>query len=344
MPLRDLVLGLFRRKPRTEDQVQVQQREQVTHVIILDGTMSRLDPGYETNAGLIFKLLREASRTIENLTIHYEAGIQWKDWTETLGVVAGRGINRQIERAYGVLCSRYNPGDRIVLIGYSRGAFAVRSLAGVVERVGLVERKKATSRNIRTAYRYYQKGTDSPQARHFIAANCVDDITIDAVGVFDTVKSLGLRLPFIWRFEQSEHAFHSDGLEPCVRAAFQALALDETRVVFSPELWRERNGWNGHVEQVWFRGTHAVIGGQIAGRMGVRKLSNIPLVWMLEHLEESGLRLPPNWRGRFPCDPDAPAIGGWAGWGKLFWVRKRRVVGQGLAESIHPSVKKPVKA
>ena len=62
----------------------------------------------------------------------------------------GRGINRQIRRAYGYLASRYRPGDKIYLFGYSRGAYAVRSLAGVIDRIGLLRPEHATVRHIRT--------------------------------------------------------------------------------------------------------------------------------------------------------------------------------------------------
>ena len=62
------------------------------------------------------RLLKEVSKS-ENLTVYYEAGIQWRDWSGTWGVMTGKGINRQIERAYGVVASRYRVGDQIVLIG-----------------------------------------------------------------------------------------------------------------------------------------------------------------------------------------------------------------------------------
>ncbi len=55
-------------------------------------------------------------------------------------MIEGRGINRQIRRVYGFIASRYRPGDRIFLFGYSRGAYAVRSLAGVIDQVGLLRR------------------------------------------------------------------------------------------------------------------------------------------------------------------------------------------------------------
>ena len=141
-------------------------RGPATHVIILDGTMSSLAEGCETNAGLTFKLLNEVSRTT-NLTVHYEAGIQWRDWKGTWGVMTGKGLNRQIERAYGVVASRYRAGDQIVLVGYSRGAYAVRSLAGVIDIVGLVRHDCATVRAIRQAYRHYRSGAQSKAVQDF---------------------------------------------------------------------------------------------------------------------------------------------------------------------------------
>jgi len=51
-------------------------------------------------------------------------------------------------------------------------------------------------------------------------------------------------------------------------------------------------------------------------------LSNIPLIWVLEQAEQSGLVLPRNWTVRFPIDPTAPSVGTWRSWGKLFLLRK----------------------
>ncbi len=336
MAIRDWVLGLVNRRPRSEEGGG-RKRGPATHVVILDGTMSSLADGFETNAGLTFKLLREAGHKA-NLTVYYEAGIQWRDWTETFGVIAGRGINRQIERAYGVLCSRWHPEDRIVLIGYSRGAFAVRSLAGVIQRIGIVKHHDATERHVKLAYRYYTHGARSPFARRFKELYCDRSADVAAIGVWDTVKSLGLRLPILWKFEEKRHSFHSDGLEPCVRSAFHALALDETRDAFSPEMWSPQNRWNGQIEQVWFKGTHGDIGGQLGGRLEVRPLSNIPLVWLLDRLESQGLPLPDGWRDRFPSDVTAPSVGTWAQWGKLFWSRHRRKVGRDPSERLHETV------
>ncbi|HVG47556.1 MAG TPA: DUF2235 domain-containing protein, partial [Rubellimicrobium sp.] len=100
-------------------------------------------------------------------------------------------------------------------------------------------------------------------------------------------------------------------------------------------LWRTPEGRPGIVEQVWFRGTHTDVGGQSGGRSRSRPLANIPLVWMLDRLEGEGLPLPERWRERFPCDPEAPSISSWTGWGKIFLSRRRRIVGRDPSERIH---------
>lgn len=298
--------------------------------------MSSLERGCETHAGTTYRLLSELPASAP-VSLYYEAGIQWPGWRRGHDVALGRGINRQIRRAYGYLASRYRPGDRIFLMGYSRGAYAVRSLAGVIERVGLLRAEHATVRNIRQAYRHYQAENDGPAARAFARAFCHEGAEIEMIGVWDTVKALGLRLPLIWVFAERRHAFHNHALSPVVRQGYHALALDETREAFEPVLWHCPPDRLGDVEQVWFRGTHGDIGGQIDGYEPARPLANIPLVWMLEKAESCALPLPQGWRARFPCDPEAPSVGSWRGWGKLFVLRRRRPVGADPSEALHPS-------
>ncbi|WP_010138377.1 DUF2235 domain-containing protein [Oceanicola sp. S124] len=326
-------VGWFRRQRRAAS---APGRGAVTHVVILDGTMSTLEPGQETNAGLIYKLLNEQSGS--SLSVYYEAGIQWDSWRNSLDVLLGRGINRKIRAAYGALASRYRPGDRIFLFGYSRGAYAVRSLAGVIDRVGLVRGPRATERNVRQAYRLYQEGGSDEAVRAFHEKNCHGDVQIEMIGAFDTVKSLGLRLPLLWKLAEVKHAFHNHALSDCVKSGFHALALEETRQVYAPVMWRSEPGWQGRLEQVWFPGTHGDVGGQLGGFTEARGLSNLPLVWMLGQAEFRGLPLPPAWRERFPTDIHAPSVGQWRGFAKLFLLRKPRVVGADPSERLHDSV------
>jgi uncharacterized protein (DUF2235 family) len=339
VPLRDWIFGLFGRRARSEDAGH-RKRGPATHVIILDGTMSSLDAGKQTNAGLTFGLLQEAGRK-SNLTVHYEAGIQWRDWSGTWGVMTGKGINRQIERAYGVLASRYKQGDKIILVGYSRGAYAVRSLAGVIDMVGLVRSQHATVRNVRQAYRHYRTGAKTAGAARFRTMFCHDDVQIDAVAVWDTVKALGLRLPIVWRWAQAQHAYHNHRLGDHVRNGFHALALHETREAYAPVMWDALPDWQGRLEQVWFRGAHGDVGGQVVGFPAARPLANIPLVWMLTKLYDCGLPLPEGWESRFVQDPCAPSVGSWRGWSKIFLSRRRRIILKNPSESVHPTAMPP---
>ncbi|QUJ78005.1 DUF2235 domain-containing protein [Sulfitobacter albidus] len=295
--------------------------------------MSSLAPGAETNAGLTYRLAQEMGPRI---SIYYEPGLQWQDWTALGGVIAGKGINRQIRRAYGYLASRFRPGDRIFLMGFSRGAYAVRSLAGIIDRVGLLRAEHATERNVRQAYRHYECGGTARAA--FTRAHCATDVPIEMIGVWDTVKSLGINAPVLWRLSVARHAFHNHHLGGCVKRGYHALALDETRVVYRPVMWESDPARPDQIEQVWFRGSHGDVGGQLGGRHAARPLSNIPLVWMLARAEASGLPLPEGWAARFAQDITAPSIGTFAGWGKVFVTRRKRVVGGDPSERLHESV------
>ncbi len=329
------VLGWLGRPLRSEHSAETRHREPISHVIILDGTMSTLESGRETHAGMTYRLACEMGSQV---SVFYEAGVQWESWKTTLDVLMGRGINRQIRRAYGYLASRYKPGDRIFFIGYSRGAYGVRSLAGVIDMIGLLKAEHATERNIKQAYRHYECNSGGEAAAVFRRKFCHEELAIEMVGVWDTVKALGLRLPLLWRWAEERHAFHNHQLGPSTRHGYHALALDETREVFEPVLWDCTPGFKGHVEQVWFRGTHGDVGGQLGGFEEARPLGNIPLIWMLDKAERHGLPLPADWRTRFPTDPNASSVGTWRGWGKIFLLRGHRKVGRDRSEHLHVSV------
>lgn len=310
-------------------------RGQTIHVIIIDGTMSTLEPGDETNAGMLGKLLGEMGHQV---SLYYEPGLQWSHWRKAGDVVFGRGINRQIRRAYGYLASRYRPGDRIFLFGYSRGAYAVRSLAGIIDRVGLLRADAATARNVRDVYRHYECSPDSAAAQVFSTNNCHEAIEIEMIGAWDTVKSLGLNMPVLWRLSAPRHAFHNHSLGKSVKRGFHALARDETRVAYAPVMWDSTHDWDGHLVQMWFRGAHGDVGGHLTGLDAARPLANIPLVWMLEQAQGCGLPLPDGWAERFPQDVTAPSVGTFRGFGRWFITRKARPVGRDPSEQVHASV------
>ena len=155
----------------------------------------------------------------------------------------------------------------------------------MIGRVGLLTPRHATERNTRLAWRLYQRGGQERTLAGF-RRRCHAEVTIEMVGVFDTVAALGVRLPLVWMLTEGQHRFHDHRLGGHVRFGAQALGLDETRAVFQPILWDAAEA--DRVEQRWFRGCHADIGGQLNGHEAGRPLANIPLVWMLDHAAARG--------------------------------------------------------
>lgn len=326
---------LMRRAEPVEAAPLTPHRAPVDHVVLLDGTLGALSGDNLTSIGQIYLLLRAAD---PRASVYYGAGVQWKEWRDWREVVLGWGVERQIRRAYGWLASRYKPGDRVFLLGYSRGAFAARSLAGLIERVGLVRGEMATERNIKLAWRYYEAREPRPSAQAFRARFCHEVVPIEMVGVFDTVRALGLKLPIYWLFnDRKRMMFHDHQLGASVAHGFHALALDETRTVFEPLLWDSAQTGAGRVEQVWFAGSHGDIGGHVGWDEAARPLANIPLVWMLERLERREYPLPRGWRALFPRDATAPSVGSWRAWGRILLLRWPRLVGRDPSEKLHES-------
>lgn len=311
----------------------------VTHVVLVDGTFASLMEGRSSNIGQIYRLLRPLRG--RSLRVRYAAGQQWEAWNSLPDVVMGNGLGGRIRDAYGWLASGYRPGDRIYLLGYSRGAFAIRSLAAMIGRIGLLRPEEATERNIRLIWRAYRDQDGAEQLAEIRSRLCHARAPIEFLGVFDTVMALGIRLPVLWMLTEPRFRFHDQHLGLDVRRGVQALALSETRAAFQPILWDSAGHDPAAITQMWFRGAHADIGGQLLGMDAARPLANIPLVWMLDQAEEMGLPLPRGWRARFPRDVEAPSVGNWRGWGKAFLARSPRVAGIDISEALHPSVPRP---
>lgn len=92
--------------------------------------------------------------------------------------------------------------------------YAVRSLAGIIDQVGLLRADQSTERNVQLAYRYYQSAETSHAELAFKQQFCHAAIEIEMIGVFDTVKALGIRLPFLWMWTEPQHEFAATNLAP----------------------------------------------------------------------------------------------------------------------------------
>jgi len=214
----------------------------------------------------------------------------------------GLSLSEGIREAYSFLCNNYESGDEIFLIGFSRGAFIARSVAGLISAVGVLTKNglpylPAIFRDVQFRHnpRYQSQNPDIPfpnkpsandprYAEELSKRGMTDlDVTVKAIGVWDTVGSLGIpRIGILTKLgiqpEQSRvMPFFDSKLSNRIENAFQALALDETRTSFSPSVWEKPPGNRTILRQVWFPGVHSNVGGGYDDQ----QLANITLSWMM---------------------------------------------------------------
>ena len=56
------------------------------------------------------------------------------------GGAFGEGIEANIRELYRFIVYNYEPGDDLYFFGFSRGAFTVRTLAGFMNKLGLIHK------------------------------------------------------------------------------------------------------------------------------------------------------------------------------------------------------------
>ncbi|KAI9701610.1 MAG: hypothetical protein M1820_006381 [Bogoriella megaspora] len=279
---------------------------------------SRIDaPGHEIQqvvnyqSGVGTDMLHSISAKLSGKAIWFKL-VRGGNVAYSLAGANGAGLNENVIEAYNFLCLNYEgkligkgadakldekKSDEIFLFGFSRGAYTVRALAGLISTVGIFD--KSELKNFGEVYAKYQerKPLNLDKMRVKIPANC---IKIKVVGVWDTVGSLGV--PDAWftgyglhKQLNSEYEFHDPDLSPCIQNAFHALALDEHRRPFSPTLWHlkrssvEENDAPNLV-QCWFPGVHINTGGGGTDELDKEKqkytdlgeISDITFAWMVD--------------------------------------------------------------
>lgn len=154
------------------------------------------------------------------------------------GGAFGRGMEENIRNLYRLVVYNYEPDDELYFFGFSRGAFTVRSLAGFMHKVRLIE--KDDDYYVLEIYACYEsnKGPGSPEWRkafHKVQGTrpCPP---IRFVGVWDTVGALGAPGLLGQLFNKKKYTYHDVGLNPAIQNAVQALAIDERRKPFAPDI------------------------------------------------------------------------------------------------------------
>ena len=273
-------------------------------IIGLDGTWNTPDQQDRDRQcpSNVVKLLRAMdthSGAVEQIK-YYDAGVGTDGFVDKLwGGVAGRGLFGNMRQAYVWLLENYRLGDQLYMFGFSRGAFAVRSLVAMLDLCGIPKRVDYSYDFMEVAseaariYREPIKTRQKRMAREFRNKFHAVDATVTMLGVWDTVGAMGLPTQgFLGKLTRSQHQFHNTRLSKNVRHAYHALAMNEMRRPFEPALWRGKCPREVEtVEQVWFPGVHANVGGGYADA----GLSDIALEWMLEKTQQHGLALRPGY-------------------------------------------------
>jgi uncharacterized protein (DUF2235 family) len=265
-------------------------------VICCDGTANEPKARGATNVFELVRLLRAQPDQL----VYYDPGLGTesapgaqtriaKTTTKVLGLAFGYGLKKNIGDAYTYLMDHYQPGDRIFMFGFSRGAYTVRALAGTLHTVGLLEQGSGNLLYY-AIKKYTQQGkrewADIGAFKGTLCRQISDSsprfsVPIHFLGVWDTVKSVGLfRGSVILPYTQ---------LLPNVASARHAVALDEKRSKYRPNLWTATGSPEGDLQTMWFTGVHADVGGGYTDTE--RGLADIALGWMLDGAEQHGLRV-----------------------------------------------------
>ncbi|MGI9493849.1 MAG: phospholipase effector Tle1 domain-containing protein, partial [Geminicoccaceae bacterium] len=194
--------------------------------------------------------------------VHYDKGVGTEWFNDKSGGAFGVGLSRNIRQLYEVILNHYEPGDDLYCLGFSRGAYTVRSLCGFLSLVGRV----GSASEIDEAYTYYrlhEPGEDDNVVERLFEPTSRGPVAIRFLGVFDTVGALGLpieisddaaalrgsflsraRSAFLeWfdglgdRLRRPIKGFHDTRLGSHVEEGYHALAIDEQRQSFAPTLW-----------------------------------------------------------------------------------------------------------
>ena len=268
-------------------------------VVCSDGTWNKpgnIDHGFvvRSNVQKIFEVIAKSDNHIKQIK-HYDNGVASIGTSVSRAVdgAIGAGLGNNIINAYKFIVWNYEPGDELYLFGFSRGAYTVRSLAGLIRRCGIL--KNQDLRLIQKAYNFYRDRSEESRAgnqrsENFIARNSYPDPEIKFLGVWDTVGALGIPHTSFRMWNKKRYKFHDLTLSSIIKHAYHAMAVDERRSLFDVNLWRQsrralENGIHQHVEQRWFAGVHCEVG----GGYHEEQLSDLPLLWMIDRAQHAGL-------------------------------------------------------
>jgi uncharacterized protein (DUF2235 family) len=291
-------------------------------VVFSDGTGNSAAKVFKTN---VWRMYQALDLSTKDQIAAYDDGVGTSSFRPLaiLGGALGVGLARNVKHLYAFICRNYEDGDKLYAFGFSRGAFTIRILAGLLCDQGILPRmpERDLERHVANAYRAFRRRfnttgglvgplrsvrdgvlrlVDRLRGRTlYEQLTRLEEVPIDFLGLWDTVDAYGLPIDemtravdlYFWPLSMRER-----NLSPLVQRACHALALDDERQTFHPVLWNEEhepiraNIEDERITQVWFTGMHANVGGGYADD----GLSYVPLAWMLDRAAARGLRFKPH--------------------------------------------------
>jgi len=294
-------------------------------IICCDGTGNE----YGTNNTNVVETYTVALKN-EKQIVYYDPGVGTGGWEYNEGsgslsakadLATGRGLQKNVIDAYQFLMETYEKSDKVYVFGFSRGAFTARSLAGMLHKCGLL--RSDNDNLVEYASKIYNTNKNTEIANGF-KTTFSRPCPVYFVGVWDTVKSLVMN---------ANKKFHDAKLNSDVKYGYHALSIDEKRKDFPPYLWDENNiHANQTIEQVWFAGVHADVGGWY----DERGLANISLHWMLNKAISCGMLVDKNTLKQYKQDPLDKQHEEYKGFWKFRGSHIRKITEDSL---LHESVK-----
>ncbi|MEE8518901.1 MAG: DUF2235 domain-containing protein [Dehalococcoidia bacterium] len=262
-------------------------------VVCADGTWNQPNQEHPTNVVKAARAVSEVDKHGISQVVFYDPGIgssgRW--WDRIRGGATGKGLDKNVQDGYRYLVRNYEPGDELFFLGFSRGAYTIRSLIGLIRNVGLL--KPSQEDKLPDAFALYRRRDPDSHPDKQASSDFRTDFSLEVtpevkfVGLWDTVGALGIPVRALRNFTMKRYGFHDVRLSGLVQNAYQALAIDERRKPFRPSLWEAEPKKGQKVEQVWFVGVHTDVGGGNPND----GLADVTFEWMMDKAHECGLEL-----------------------------------------------------
>ncbi|HWA46903.1 MAG TPA: DUF2235 domain-containing protein [Dongiaceae bacterium] len=256
-------------------------------VLFSDGTGNSAARLQKTN---VWRLYQALERTPDQIA-YYDDGVGTSSWKPLalLGGAVGFGLARNVRDIYTFLCRNYQANDDIYMFGFSRGAFTIRILGGLIAARGIIppgpdleDRVKVEWDEYRKKYGRFGRTIPTETKQH--------NVTIKFMGLWDTVDAYGFpieEMRIAWDYLVLPLSMRDRELSSKVLDAYHALSIDDERQTFHPVLWTEKGQppakliEEERITQVWFAGAHSNLGGGYPDD----SLSYVSLKWMILQAE-----------------------------------------------------------